>query len=123
MIRVLDGMPDGVVGFTASGKLTTDDYTKVLVPAIEAASTGSGQIRIMLDFTGDLDGVEAGAVWQDLRMGVRNFSAWERIALVTDHQWMRDGLTMFAWAMPGEARAFPANDRETAIEWLAGSES
>ena len=38
MIRVLDGMPDGVVGFTASGKLTTDDYAQVLVPAIEAAS-------------------------------------------------------------------------------------
>lgn len=120
MIRVLDGMPDGVVGFTASGKLTTDDYTQVLVPAIEAASAGSGQIRILLDFTGSFDGVEAGAVWEDLRMGVRNFSAWERIALVTDHKWMRDGLTMFSWAIPGEARAFSASDRETAIEWLAG---
>ena len=123
MIHVLDGMPDGVVGFTASGKLTTDDYTKVLVPAIEAASAGSGQIRILIDFTGSFDGVEAGAVWQDLRMGVRNLSAWERIALVTDHKWMRDGLTMFAWAMPGEARAFPAHERETALEWLAESES
>lgn len=119
MIQVLDGMPDGVVGFTASGKLTTDDYAKVLVPAIEAASADSGKIRILLDFTGSFDGLEAGAVWEDFRMGVRNFSAWERMALVTDHKWMRDGLTMFSWAMPGEARAFPATERETAIEWLA----
>ena len=36
--------------------------------------------------------MEAGAAWQDLTMGVREWSAWERIALVTDHAWMRDGL-------------------------------
>src|SRR5262245_17699584 len=119
MIRVVDGMPDGVIGFAASGKLTTADYTQVLAPALAAASEGPGKIRILLDFTGDFDGLQAGAVWQDLTMGVRNWSAWERIALVTDHTWMRDGLTMFSWAVPGEARSFSARDRQTAIDWLA----
>ena len=35
MIRVIDGLPDGVLGFEASGKLTADDYTRVLAPALE----------------------------------------------------------------------------------------
>ena len=121
MIRVLDGMPEGVLGFEASGKLTAEDYTQVLAPALDAASAGPGKIRILLDFSGEFDGMEAGAVWQDLRMGVRNWNAWERIALVTDHKWMRDGLNMFSWAVPGEAKAFPSSDRSAAMQWLEGS--
>ena len=34
MIRVLTGMPAGVVGVEAGGKLTAEDYTKVLAPAL-----------------------------------------------------------------------------------------
>ena len=120
MIRILEGMPDGVLGFEASGKLTADDYTSVLGPALEAATAGGAKIRVLLDFSGAFEGMEAGAVWQDLKMGVREWNAWERIALVTDHTWMRDGVHMFAWAMPGEARAFPVGDREAAIQWLEG---
>lgn len=121
MIRVLEGMPEGVLGFEASGKLTADDYTAVLAPALEGAASGAGKIRVLLDFSGDFDGMEAGAVWQDLRTGVRDWKAWERIALVTDHTWMRDGLAMFAWAVPGQARAFPRSDRAAALGWLTES--
>jgi hypothetical protein len=121
MIRILAGMPEGVLGFEASGKLTVKDYTDVLAPALEAAAAGPGKIRILLDFSGEFDGMEVGAVWQDLKMGVREWSAWERIALVTDHRWMRDGLQMFSWAVPGEVRAFPAGAREDAVAWVAGS--
>ena len=118
MIRVLDDLPDGVLGFEATGRLTADDYTEVLAPAIEAASA-AGKMRILLDFSANFDGLEAGAIWQDLKIGVRDWRAWERIALVTDHAWMRDGLHLFAWAVPGEAKAFPADDRAEAIRWLS----
>jgi len=118
MIHALDGLPDGVLGFAASGKLTAHDYTDVLAPALEAASAGGAHLRVLLDFTGEFDGMEGGAVWQDVRMGVSQWRAWERIALVTDHEWMRDGLSMFAWAVPGEVRAFPSKERDAAVDWL-----
>lgn len=118
MIRVLDDLPAGVLGFEASGKLTTRDYTEVLEPAIDAATSGGGRIRILLDFSGSFEGFEAGALWQDLKTGVRDWNAWERIALVTDHGWMRDGLAVFSWAVPGDVKAFPAGDRADAIAWL-----
>jgi len=121
MIEVLTGLPEGVLGFRASGKLTAQDYTDVLAPALDAAGAGSGRIRVLLDFTGDFEGIEGGAVWQDMKMGVRDWNAWERIALVTDHGWLRDGLAMFAWAVPGEARTFPGEEREAAIDWLQGA--
>ena len=70
MIRILDEVPEGVIGFEAAGKLTSDDYTRVLAPPLQAASAGPGKIRILLDFSGEFDGLEAGAVWQDLTVGV-----------------------------------------------------
>lgn len=121
MIRQLDGMPDGVLGFEAGGKLTKSDYTDVLALAVESASA-AGKVRIVLVFSGSFDGMEAGAVWQDLKMGVHDWNAWERIALVTDHAWMRDGLKMFAWAVPGEVKAFENGERDAAIAWASATD-
>ena len=92
MIRVIEGLPDAVLGFEASGRLTAHDYADVLAPAPDAAAAGGGRIRVLLDFSGEFHGMDTGAVRQDVRMGVRDWNAWERIALVTDHTWMRDGL-------------------------------
>ena len=119
MIRVLDGMPAGVLVVEAGGKLAAADYTDVLAPAIAEATKDDGKLRVVIIFTEAFEGMEPAAVWQDLRMGMQQWSAWERIALVTDHQWMRDGLRMFAWAIPGQAKAFESSEREAAIEWAA----
>lgn len=119
MIRAINDLPDGILGFETSGKLTTQDYTDVLVPALDAA-TGSGRkIRIVLVFADAFDGIEAGAVWQDLKTGMREWTAWESIALVTDHSWMRDAVHLFAWAIPGQVKVFPVSEREDAIAWGA----
>ena len=114
-------MPPGVLGVQASGKLTAEDYTRVLGPAIAAATADGGKLRVVLMFEGAFDGMDAGAVWQDFRTGVTAWHSWERIALVTDQQWMVDGLRLFAWAVPGEARAFAPAERAAAISWAAGS--
>jgi hypothetical protein len=122
MLSLLDDMPPGVLGVEASGRLTSQDYTQVLGPAIEAATTGGGKLRVVLVFAGAFDGMDARAVWEDLKTGVSAWHSWERIALVTDHKWMTDGLRLFSWALPGEARSFALTERAEAIAWAAGSE-
>jgi hypothetical protein len=119
MIRVLSDVPEGVLGFEASGKLTADDYRTVLEPAIAASSEAGSKVRILLVFPEAFGGMESGAVWHDLKMGVHDWSSWEKIALVTDQEWMRNGLRMFAWAVPGEARAFTMSARDEALAWVS----
>jgi len=114
-------MPDGVLGIEAAGKLSSQDYTQVLAPALAAATKDGGKIRIVLIFRGEFDGMEPGAVWQDFKMGIHDWNAWERIALVTDHAWMRDGLRMFAWAVPGEVKVFRADEKADAVAWAAAT--
>jgi hypothetical protein len=34
-------------------------------------------------------GIDAGAVWEDFRVGMEHLSRWERMAVVTDVEWLR----------------------------------
>ena len=63
MIEARTDMPDGVIGFTLSGKLHASDYRDVLLPAIEQAAK-SGDVRVVIVFD-DFDGLSGGALWAD----------------------------------------------------------
>jgi hypothetical protein len=119
MITVLTDLPQGVIGFKASGKITKADYTEVLQPALEAAAV-NGKIRILLDFADEFDGMELKAVLQDLRTAIKQWKSWERIALVTDHDWMEKGVELFSWAMPGDVKVFDDDEQRDALIWLVG---
>jgi hypothetical protein len=67
MVERLDGMPEGV-GLRASGKLTKDDYTEVLEPALEEAMD-SGEARVVFVLT-DFDGLELDATFEDIKTGL-----------------------------------------------------
>ena len=122
MIQQMDGMPDGVIGLRASGKLTRQDYTGVLEPALKEA-TDSGEARVVF-LLESFDGLEPGAVLEDLKTGLRTeFSdrkAWKRLAVVTDIDWIEQAMELFAWAMPGELKVFDDLDElDEAKAWAA----
>jgi SpoIIAA-like len=117
MIKELTGLPNGVIGFEATGKLQAEDYRDVVLPALERAS-GGGDVRFVLVIP-EFQGMSADAMWQDLKMGIEHFRAWKRIALVTDIEWMRHMTTLFGWMTPGEVTHFPLAQRDEAIAWVA----
>ena len=118
MIAPLTDLPDGVIGFEATGKLEAEDYRDVLLPAVEGAAT-RGEVRVVIVIS-DFGGLSAGALWEDLRMGVQHLRAWKRIALVTDIEWMTHMTAMFGWMTPGEVKHFPLSERSAAIAWVSG---
>lgn len=118
MITELGGLPEGVTGIEASGRIAAEDYRDVVVPAVERAAK-AGDVRFVIVIR-DFDGVSGGAVWQDLKMGIEHFRAWKRIALVTDIEWMSHVTDLFGWMTPGETKTFPLERRDEAIEWAAG---
>ena len=68
--RIAD-LPDNVVGFVARGELTSDDYEKVLMPAVDQVLEGHDKIRFLYVLAGEFDGLTAGAIWDDTRVGSR----------------------------------------------------
>src|SRR3974390_3336726 len=61
MIKALNGLPPGVIGFEASGKIAAEDYRDVVLPAVERAAKIGG-IRFLMVMRG-FDGIAASAVW------------------------------------------------------------
>ena len=118
MITALEGLPDGVVGFEATGKLKAEDYRDVILPALKRAAE-SGDVRFVVVIP-DFDGFTGGALWEDLKVGIENFRAWKRIALVTDIHWMETVTSLFGWMTPGDVKHFSMAQRDEAIAWAAG---
>lgn len=118
MIKELSGMPAGVIGFEAAGKLRAEDYRDVVLPALERAAAG-GDVRFLIVMR-DFDGMSGGALWQDLKVGIEHLRAWKRIALVTDIGWMHQLTDLFGWMTPGQTKTFPIAELDAAIDWVAG---
>ncbi|MFD1504317.1 STAS/SEC14 domain-containing protein [Georgenia yuyongxinii] len=57
---------------------------------------------------------EGEAVWEDLKLGARHPWSFERIAVVTDAQRAVPAIRILSVLFPGQARAFPLAERETA---------
>jgi hypothetical protein len=116
VVTELSGLPDGVIGFEARGKLAAEDYRDVLLPALQRAAE-AGDVRFVIVIP-EFDGMSGGALWQDLKMGVEHLRAWKRIALVTDISWMSHLTDLFGWMTPGETKTFPLDQRDEAIAWV-----
>jgi hypothetical protein len=118
MIEELRDLPQGVIGFEASGKISATDYRDVVLPALEQAFA-AGEVRFLIVMP-SFEGMSGAALWQDLKVGVEHFRGWKRIAIVTDIEWVTHLTWLFGWMTPGETKIFPLSQREEAIAWVAG---
>ena len=118
MIELLTDLPDHVVGIEAVGHVEAEDYRSVVEPAVRAALERSEKIRLLYVLGERFEGYSAAASWQDAKLGIEHWSAWERIAVVTDRDWVRDAFKALGWLFPGDVRVFPTADRAAADTWV-----
>ncbi len=120
MLTVISDLPDGIVGVEAEGKVTAGDYERVLVPAVDAAreATPGGKVRMLYVLGTDFPDYSTGAAWEDAKLGLSQTRAWERIAIVSDADWLRRAMHGLGWMMPGEVRVFGMGERDAARAWV-----
>jgi hypothetical protein len=123
MIRLLSGMPAGVLGLEAVDDVEKEDYENVILPAVNAAIAEHGKVRLVYVLGPDFDDYEGDAVWEDLKLGARHPASFERMAIVTDARWAGPAIKAFSVLWPGQARAFPLAELESAKRWAAADTS
>ncbi len=62
--------------------------------------------------------MEPGAIWDDFKVGMEHLLRWERIAVVTDVDWIRYTIRAFTFVIPGVTKVFPVNEEAKAREWI-----
>ena len=121
MIEKLPTFPDNVVAFACHGEVTQRDYQTVLAPAVESVLKAHEKVRLYYQVDSDFSGIDAGAVWEDFKVGMAHPLRWERIAVVTDVDWIRTTVRAFGFLMPGAVKVFPLSDATTARDWVSDS--
>jgi hypothetical protein len=121
MIEVLPDMPEGVTGIRVSGRLRGEDLRE-FKPAMEELLKRD-EIRIVEVVGPDYEGFGAGGLVEDLKLGfgalIHHHSAFKRIAVVSDKDWVAHALHAFAWMVPGELALFGLDELDRAKEWAA----
>jgi hypothetical protein len=123
VIAQIEGLPAGTLGFRAHGQVTAADYENVIVPDVEAAFALNRKLRLLYVTAEDFTGFDPGAMWDDARLGMRHFSSWERIALVTDVGWLRTAALAFGFAVPAQFKLFHGRELDEATRWVTEARS
>ncbi len=121
MIELLKDFPENVVAVAAKGKVTRADYDTVLVPTLEKAFERHDKVRFFYEVGPEFLGIESGAAWEDFKAGVSHWRNWDRVAVVTDVDWLKHAANAFAFLMPGQVRTFSVSQETEARRWITAA--
>ncbi|MEO7064788.1 MAG: STAS/SEC14 domain-containing protein, partial [Dokdonella sp.] len=106
MLTIIEGLPDHVIGIRINDKLRAADYETQLIPLVNEKLERHHKLDLLCCIDGEWKGMEAGAVWQDLRLGLGRIGHWARMAVVSDIKWLENAIKLFGLFSPGELRHF-----------------
>jgi hypothetical protein len=121
MIEIIEGLPGNVVGMLAKGRVTRKDYLEIVIPAIEKSLKRNAKLRLYYELGSQFSGIDLGAEWEDLKVGIEHLARWERAAVVTDVDWIRHAVGAFRFLMPGELRVFTTAQASEARAWIVAA--
>ena len=117
MIELVGGLPKNVVGISVRGRLTVQDCRDVLMPAMRKSLKYHDKIRLYYE----LGSRFPGAAWEDLDLGLEDFSRCERVAIVTDTGWVRHTVKAVRFLIPSEIRVFSTIEAEEGRAWITAA--
>jgi hypothetical protein len=118
MYKFIDGLPADVLGIEAVGKITHEDYRDRLIPKAEAMMA-NGPIKALVVIRNELTDFSLGAMWDDQVFGLKHWRDASRLALVTDHAWMKTAVAIFQPFYPGRMKVFGLAELDAAKAWIS----
>jgi hypothetical protein len=119
MIHHLQNLPLNIVGFKATGEITEKDFTETVIPKVEALIDKIDKLNYLLVLETSVKNFTLGAWMKDAMMGVKNLTKWNRAAIVSDVEAIRNFTNFFSYLMPGEFKGFEHKDLQQAIDWVS----
>ena len=119
MLERLAGFPDGVLAVSAGERVTGEDYREVLVPAAEAMLREHDSLRLLYYLGPEFKRFTTTALWDDARFGFHHLRDIERVAVVTDVEYLHGVAQTAARALPAEIRVFANAELADAQAWIS----
>ena len=123
MLKRIEDMPAGIVGFEADGEVEDDDWEGVVEPALREELAGGGKLRVLYLLGPATREVEGDAIEAGAGFRARHLSSFDRVAVVSDEDWLRPALAALSLLLPGKTKAFRVADLTSAKAWLSEDET
>ncbi len=110
-----------VLAFSWEGKFDKKAFEKDMTRFTSELKTRD-KFNVYIEMHG-IEGVEAKAVWEDLKFGVKNIKELtekiDRVALVTDKDWVKNLAKVSYSVIPNiELKTFAFKEKEVAKLWI-----
>ncbi|SEP33854.1 STAS/SEC14 domain-containing protein [Mucilaginibacter sp. OK283] len=119
MLTHLSYLPQHVLGLHATGEITNADYEKALEPLLDEHIKQHGKINFILVLETDIKDFDAGAWCGNIGIGLKYFTKWNKLAIVTDKEGVREFSHLFKYILPGKYKGYPLNELNEAVKWIA----
>jgi hypothetical protein len=119
MLRRMPDMPTGTIGFEAIGEVEDDDWEEAVEPVLRREIADGRKVRLLYLLGPEAREVEGDAMKADTGFRARHATSFDRVAVVSDEDWMRPALRALSFLLPGKAKGFPVRELATAKTWLA----
>jgi SpoIIAA-like len=121
MIEALQDLPPGVTGVRVSGRVSGEELREFRPTWEKLLETD--EIRFVEVIESDYAGFGSGGLLEDWKLSwgsfFRHHSAFKRIAVVTDKEWIIHAVHALAWMVPGEIKVFALDGLDGAKRWAA----
>jgi hypothetical protein len=119
MLRRMTDMPAGTIGFEAIGEVEDDDWEEAVEPVLRREVADGHKVRLLYLLGAQAREVERDAMTADTEFRARHAMSFDRVAVVSDEDWMRPAVRALSYLLPGKAKAFRVADLPAAKAWLA----
>src|SRR3954447_12916344 len=119
MVRAMADMPAGTIGFEAIGEVEDDDWERVVEPVLRSEIAAGRKIRLLYLLGAQSREIEGDAMKADTGFRARHATSFERVAVVTDEDWLRPAVRALSFLLPGKAKGFRVRELAAAKTWLA----
>lgn len=106
MLRGITDMPAGTIGFEAVGEVEDDDWEETIEPVLRQEIAAGRNVRLLYPIGTGAGEVEGDAMSADTSFRVRHATSYERVAVVSDEDWIRPALRALSFLLPERLRAF-----------------
>lgn len=119
MIEIIEGIPNQVAGFRATGTVCVKDYRNVINPRVQKVVSEFGKIAYLMVLDTPLKNYTLGAWIQDGLLGLRYFSKWKKLAIVAHSTRIKKFTDTFGFLIPCPTKGFNTEDLQSAIIWVS----
>jgi hypothetical protein len=119
MLRAMTDMPPGTIGFEAVGEVEDDDWEEAVEPVLRREIAEGRKVRLLYLLGPEARDVEGDAMRADTGFRARHATSFERVAVVSDEDWIRPAVGALSFLLPGKAKGFRVRDVAAAKTWLA----